>query len=76
MTFKMLINQPEDINNEKWNFYEPCVDYLNDLYKLDEMSVMGLMVTTGTITQSYEKFRNQFCLDSKLTNDIIVVTSH
>lgn len=29
---------------EKRNVYESCVDYLKELYKLGQLSVIGLMV--------------------------------
>lgn len=39
------------------------------------MISIGLMITAmGTITQYYEKLRNQFGLDSELTDNIIVLT--
>lgn len=49
--------------------------YKNKLYKLDEISVIGLVIgARGTVTQLYEEFRNQFGLDSILSYNIIVLT--
>lgn len=44
-------------------------------YKLGQLSVIGLMVEAKvTLTQDYEKFRNQFGIDFKLTKNIVVST--
>lgn len=42
---------------------------------MDKIAVMGLIIEArGTITQFYENFKHQFNIDSKLTDDIIVLT--
>lgn len=56
MTLKLHIkcqtNQPKDVKLEKQNSYEPCFDYLKEKYKLDQISVIGLMIRgRGAITQ-------------------------
>lgn len=68
-----LINHKTSINKNK--IYEPCDNYLQEVYKLDQISMIGFMIEArGTITQVYENLRNQFGFESKLKDNSIVLT--
>lgn len=52
-----------------------CVDYLKEKYKLDQISVIGLMIgARATFTQFFYIWTPlHFGIESKLTENIIVV---
>lgn len=57
-------NQPQYVNCKKQNFYEPCVECLKELFKLDELSVIGIMIgARSTITQFYTNLETHLALD-------------
>lgn len=43
---------------------KPCVDYFKELFKLDELSVIGIMIgARSTITHFYKNLETHLTLD-------------
>ncbi|KAJ4447107.1 hypothetical protein ANN_09107 [Periplaneta americana] len=67
-------SQPEDVNQEKINFYLPTVDYFKAKYQLENIEVIGLLLgARGVIPKFFESFRKTFELPQTLTADIITI---
>lgn len=70
--FEFNENQPDEVNNEKKQIYEPCIPDLKSKYNLDHIEVIGLMFgARGTITSFFNDFRKKFGLPKNLTTKLV-----
>ena len=68
-------SQPQDVDKEKCEIYEPCIPYLLSKYQLASIEVIGLLVgARGTITSFFEEFRRRFKLPCSLRDQIVLTT--
>jgi hypothetical protein len=72
--FEINSEYSEVVHREKCGIYNPCIPYLLDKFKLDQIEVIGLFVgVRGTITLFFENFRKRFNLPKSLRDDIVLI---
>jgi hypothetical protein len=65
--------QSNAVDLEKKDIYVPCIGYFKDVYKLDEIEVIGLYVgARGTISSFLKSFAVRFKLKSNTVNEIML----
>ena len=67
------VDQPQQVDAEKKQHYEPCIPYFQAQFKLNNIEVIRLLVgARGTITTFFENFRKQFKIPKKVTEEIVI----
>jgi len=65
--------QPLEVDTEKKRHYEPCTPFFQNLYGLNDIEVIGLMVgARGTITSFFENFRKRFKIEKSVIEEIVI----
>lgn len=71
--FEQNSDQPNLVHEEKRKIYEPTIPFYKSKFKVDNISVIGLLFgSRGTLTQNYIHFRKKFKLPKSLDYDIVL----
>jgi hypothetical protein len=67
--------QSLDVDKEKKEIYEPCIEFYKKKYNLDTIEVIGLYIgARGTITSQFKEFVSRFMLLCTLPDDIMLTS--
>ena len=75
--FESSAKQPEEVDQEKKNIYEPTIPFYKMVYNLQHIEVIGLLVgarSRPTILGKFGNFCETFHLPKSLANDIALTT--
>ena len=71
--FESSRTQPEDVNAEKKNIYEPTIPYFCEKYSVNNISVTGLFFgARGTISKFFVKWRSKYKLQKCIEDEIVI----
>ena len=72
--FECSSSQPEAVHEEKCAIYQPTVPYYLTKYKLQSITVIGLLVgARGTITKRFTQFVKDFNLHPSLSQHVCLI---
>ena len=73
--FETSKNQPDDVNNEKKQIYEPTIPYYIQEYKLESIEVIGILIgARGTIPHKFVCFCKDFHLPNSLIQSVALTS--
>ena len=71
--FETHVEQPQEVDKEKREIYEPTIPHYKSKYHLTHIEVVGLMIgTRGTITSHFARTSHKLGLNNKILIKIAI----
>ena len=72
--FETDVDQPLAVDIEKKSIYEPTIPYFQQKYKIDNFTVIGLMIgSRGTVPKLLLDFTKKFAIPKQLCTDVALL---